>query len=555
MENSAAGEITLNQYDSRIEKVKEYLDKNDIEGAKEFLTQFLKDEPNNNHAAFIMAQICEMEGAFSDAAMYYEKVFSEVIPPEFIDRVSHVYEMADRYDKLYQIQKVQYLDNPDDMDICERFANTCCILNKTDEAVELYNKILSVQSENPIALRQLSDMYEHSNKMMFHLTQARLAQLDENFEKAEKEYKKAFTLAENEEDILQIRYKMAKLYRNLNKNEQALDEYIYILSATEENFSIFLELAEIYLELNNLAAAINVLKRAIHVYPDNEQALQLLADTYFEAEDFEKAENYFERLLEVNSENIENKVNLAKVYLQLDKQDKTKEILIDAEKQDANNTEVLTALAGFYTYTNEFEKAKNYCSRIIQKLPKSPLGYKKQAQLYSAMGEEYLAHWNFGLYHEYKNETDEAISEYMEVLKFKKDDFEAMKKLAQLHESLGEFDAAVEYYHTLFEAQVEFSETTQKIANLYMKLQEFDIAQKYIEEALNKIQEPELLFLSGKCLFNLKDYEGAIEALQEYKDNSKSLENIEETEKLIAKIEDKKSGSSNLFVKLFKFFN
>jgi len=553
MENSGAGEITLNHYDGRVERVKEYLEKNDLDGAKVFLSKFLTVEPNHPHAAFIMAQILEMEGNFVDAATFYERVFTEVIPDEFIERVIHVYEMADRYDKLYDIQKAQYESDPTNIDVCERLANTCSILNKTEEAVELYNKILTAQPDNPIALRQLADTYETSNKMMFHLIQAKMAQLDNNFEKAEKEYKRAFMLAEKDEDILQIRYKMAKLYRGLGKNEQALDEYIYILSATEENFSIFIELADIYLELNNPSAATNVLKRALHIYPDNTEALQMIADTCFEIEDYEKAENYYERLLEIDSENIESKVNLAKVYLQLDKLDKTKEILENAEKQDNNNTEVLTAMAGYYTYTNDFEKAKNYCTRIINKLPQSPLGYKKQAQLYEAMGDTHLAHFNFGIYHEYRNEPDEAIGEYLAVLRCKKDDFEAIKKLAMLHESLDELDSAVDYYHTLFAANIDIVETTKKIASLYIKLGEYELAQKYIDETLKNNKDTELLFLSGQCMFKLKDYEGALEAFSEYKETTKSLEHIDEVNKLISQIEQMKDNSYNPLAKLFKF--
>ena len=86
--------------------------------------------------------------------------------------------------------------------------------------------------------------------------------------------------------------------------------------------------------------------------------------------------------------------------------DKTKKVLLSAEKQDPSSTEVLTAMAGYYTYTEDFEKAKSYCNRIIQKLPKSPLGYRKMAQLYSAKGDKHLAAFNYGIYHELRNELD-----------------------------------------------------------------------------------------------------------------------------------------------------
>ncbi len=555
MENSGAGEIAVNQSDYNIENIKSFLDNNDIAGAKNFLAKFLEGETPNQHACFVMAQILEGEGNFEKAAEFYEKVFTEGIPVEFYDRVLHVYEMADKYDNLYNIYKARYQQEPENFDVIERLANTCSILHKNEEAAELYNKILTLEPENPVALRQLLDIYENTNPMMFRLISARMAEIDGNAEKAEKEYKKAFTLAEKEEDILQIRYKMAKLYRAFGKNEQALDEYIYIVSSTEDNFSVFLELADIYLDLSNPSSAITVLKRALHIYPDNKEAMQRLADIYLENEEYEKAENYFERLLEAEPNNIENKVNLAKVYLNLNKLDKTSEILLKAEELDPNNTEVLTAMAGFNTYIEHYEKAKSYCSRIIQKLPNSPLGYRKLAQLYSAMGEEHLSHFNFGLYHELKNEKEEAIEEFMAAVSINKEDYESTKKLAELHEDLKEHDAALDYYHTLFAANVDIVETTKKIASIYMETSEFELAQRYLAETLKENKNAELIYLNAKCSIGLKDYDSALEDLEYYKENTKSLENLEEVEKLIEKIQDRKEISINPLVKLLRFFD
>ena len=140
MENSGAGNITLNSYDGRVEKVKEYLEKNDLDGAKIFLSKFLTVEPNHPHACFIMAQIQEAEGNFVDAARFYEKVFINQIPDEFYHRVINVYENADKYDRLFDIYNAQFEQNPDDMDLCERLANTCSILGKTSKQLNYITK-------------------------------------------------------------------------------------------------------------------------------------------------------------------------------------------------------------------------------------------------------------------------------------------------------------------------------------------------------------------------------------------------------------------------------
>ncbi len=556
MENSGAGDIAVNnKTEGSVENVKEFLDKNDILGAKDFLKPFLETEPINFQAAFIMAQIFEMENEYTQAADLYEKVFPTEIPNEFYGRVMHIYELADRYDKVYTILKSQLKTHKDDMDFIERYANTCCILHKTEEAIEQYNTILSKQPDNIVALKQLIDIYENTNPMMFRLTRARLYQLEENIEGAERDYKKAFALAEKDEDILQIRYQLAKLYRSEGKNELALDEYIFLTSANEGNFSVYIELAEIYIEMNNQSSAINALKRALDLYPDSTETMQMLADTYADIEEYAKAENYYERLLEKNQNNVEVMVNLAKVYLHLDKLDKTRDILQKAENTDANSTEVLTAMAGYYTYIDDYDKAKTYCNRIIQKLPKSPLGYRKLAQLYSAKGENHLASFNFGIYHELRNEIDDAINEYSTALQYKKDDFETIKRLANLHETLGELEIAADYFHTLFEAKIDIIENTKKLANIYIKLKDYEYAQRYIDTAMKENPDIELLFLTAKCSYKLKDFETALEQLEEYKEKTKSLENIEEVNKLIEEIQNKKENGYNPFAKIFKFLD
>lgn len=83
MENSNAGDIILNAVNS-IENVKPYLAQNDIVGAKNFLNEFLRINPNHTQAMFILAQLKEAEGDFKEAANLYEKVFGKEIPEEFL---------------------------------------------------------------------------------------------------------------------------------------------------------------------------------------------------------------------------------------------------------------------------------------------------------------------------------------------------------------------------------------------------------------------------------------------------------------------------------------
>ena len=65
----------------------------------------------------------------------------------------------------------------------------------------------------------------------------------------------------------------------------------------------------------------------------------------------------------------------------------------------------------------------------------------------------------------------------------------------------------------------------------------------------------ELLFPLAKCSYKLKDFETAIEQFEEYKEKTKSLENIEEVNRLIEEIQNRREEGFNPLAKLFKFLD
>ena len=260
------------------QEVQKLLSANNMEGARKLLEDVLEHDKENLNAMFVLAQIAEYEGKFDEASKYYQKTYKKDMQKELKERIAYVYEQADNYEAAFDIYKSFYEQSPDDKNAIERFANCCSILKKYDLAVELYNKILTKEPDDIVALRQLIDIYEDTNKMMYHLFKARVAEIENTLSHALSEYKKALTLAEKDEDILNIRYKLAKLYKQTGKLENALDEYTYILSISHDNFSIYLELAQIYEDMGNMLASVDILEKAHKIYTNNEEVSRMLAD-------------------------------------------------------------------------------------------------------------------------------------------------------------------------------------------------------------------------------------------------------------------------------------
>ncbi len=554
MENTNSNTILKSDEEIQMQ-VQKFLSSNNIEEARKLLVEVLEHDKENTNAMFVLAQISEYEGKFDEAAKYYQKTYKSDMPKEMKERIAYVYEQADNYEAAFDIYKSFYEETPDDKNAIERFANACSILKKYDMAVELYNKILTKEPDDMVALRQLIDIYENTNKMMHHLFKARVCEIENTLSHAANEYKKALTLAEKDEDILNIRYKLAKLYKQTGKLENALDEYSYILSISHDNFSIYLELAQIYEEMGNMAASVDILEKAHKIYSNNEEVSRMLADMLYETSQFEKAKTLLERLCKNNEKDIELNITLAKTYLELGEIEETGKILINLEKIHPDAIEVLVALAGYYTLKENFDKAKNYCNRIINKLPNSPLGYGKLAQLYEKQNEEHLSHFNYGLYHELKGEIDEATDEFIWALHYNSDDFASIEKLANIYQKNNETDLAIEYLEKLLKFDVNIEENAYKLGKLYIEQGDIEASQKFLEETIKEHPNAiELYLLNADCLYKLKNYEEAIEAYRYYQKNTKSCETIDYVKEQIEKTEKKLSGEKeSLFSKLFPF--
>lgn len=547
--------ITLKSELEIQQEVQKLLSSNNLDGARKILEEVLENDKDNLNAMFVLAQISEYEGKFDEAAKYYQKTYKSDMQKELKERIAYVYEQADNYDAAFDIYKEFYEKEPNDKNAIERFANCCSILKKYDMAVELYNKILTKEPDDIVALRQLIDIYEDTNKMMYHLFKARVAEIENTLSHALSEYKKALALAEEDEDILNIRYKLAQLYKQTGKLENALDEYTYILSISHDNFSIYLELAQIYEDMGNMAASVDILEKAHKIYTNNEEVSRMLADMLYETEQFEKAKTLLEKLCSDNKKDIELNITLAKTYLELGKIEETGRILVELEKVHPDATEVLVALAGFYTLKDDFEKAKSYCNRIIKKLPSSPLGYGKLAQLYEKQKEDHLSHYNYGLYHELKGEIEEATDEFIWALHYKDDDFASIEKLANIYEKNNEIDLAIEYLEKLLKFDVNTEETAYKLGKLYIEQGDIEATQRFLQETINEHpQAIELYLLNADCLYKLKNYEEALEAYRYYQNNTKSCETIDYVKEQIEKTEKKLSGEKeSLFSKIFPF--
>jgi tetratricopeptide (TPR) repeat protein len=548
----------LNDMDLKFDQINQYLQNSDYENAKICLREILETEPENPSANFMMAQIFEFEENFVESANYYKKTYHTELPDEFKDRIAEVFEKADEYELAYQVYKDLYQKNSTDKFNCEKLADICIIIGKKNEAIEIYNKILTIEPDDIVALNQLADLYENTNTLLFYLTKARINEIENTFSYASENYKKALSEAEKTEDIIQIRYKLAQTYVKRDKNPAAIDEYLRILEIDDKNFSVHKALADIYIEMDNTEAAIEVYQRALDIYPDDPDVLRDLSDLYFEEEYFEKSLELLSRLIQIDPDDEDNKLSIAKCHIALNNHEDAEELLEKLDAENSDSTEIMAICADYFLLKNDFKKALEFTQKIRKKLPNSPFSYRKSAEIFGKIDDKFNYHYNYGIYHQLKGERTLAIDEYTWALEINREHIDTFTRLASLYEDTDEKYIAIDYYQKAFQSDPSFIQALKKIGQIYSKTKDYETAHKYFEEYIEKNpSDNEIYYINAECLYKIKDYEKALENYKIYRDKGIVSTVDEEVQNRISELESKLKPveDEGLLSKIFGFLN
>lgn len=550
--NSSVDEIDL-----KMNQIQQLLNNNDLEGAKHIANEILKIDSNDINAHFILAQIAEANEDFNLAAEHFEAVIKFQETPELIARLAQVSEECDNYERAYELYKQVFELEPEDKNLCERLAHVSRILGKNAEAIDFYNKLLTIESDDIVALTQLMELYEESNRLMYYLTRARIQEIEGANSYAAESLQKALNLAENNEDIIPIRFKLAENLAGRDKALQAIDQYLFILEQDQTNFDVYKKLADLYISLDNSESAIETFERALHIYPDDIEVLGELADLHLDEEHYEKAQELYTKLVEFEPENKENNVNLAKAQLQLKNLDAAYNNLQQVLAVNEKDIPALTVLIDYYSLQQNYDEATQVANKIKELLPSSPLAYRKLAEINEKLNNAFEVHYNYAKFHELKGEKQLAVDEYTWALGQQPDNTNIVIKLAGLYEDLGEKYIAIEYYEKAFNLDSSLTHVLSKASDIYFKQKDYEQAKNLYEKLLAvDDKDTELYYNLAICYENTKDYEKALGYYKKYDELAPLSNKSEEVKKKVQSLESKIYGSEDegFINKLFKMF-
>jgi|GEM_PF-2343906 len=543
---------------ARMKLVKRYIDNQDYKNAKNILEEVIALDPNNPDANFILGQLYEFDEDFQKAVNCFEILVKLQPNPEIKYRLAGLYENIDEYEKALEIYNEHYKKNPSDSEVCEKIAHVNAILGNQEKSVECYNKLLKNDPNNIVALTQLADLYENTDKLLCYVTKARVHEQEGTFSHAISCYKKALNEADNPQDVMYVRQAIAEIFIKQENYLKAIDEYLAILEHDSNNYKIYKSLANSYIQLNNPEAAAEAYERAYEIYPEDTEVLKELADIYLEIENNEKALNLLEKIVAIEPKNLSMRVNLAKCYIALEMDTKALDELNFVLKNDPKSVEAIGVLVDYYIIKQDTQKALQYTNEIKKYIPKSPFGYKKAGELYETLGENFASHYNFGIYHDLKGEKQLAIDEFTWALDCAPGNTEIVMKLASLYEDISEDYIAAEYYQKAYQLDNTNITALKRMNDIYWRKKDYqqviDISSEVLKISSN---DKDTLLRLAESHDKSRNYDLAIQSYKDYLKLAPLSVKTDKVKERLETLEKKLNGDDEegLLDKIFNFFS
>ncbi|MBO6273270.1 tetratricopeptide repeat protein [bacterium] len=383
------------------------------------------------------------------------------------------YESQEQYDKAYEEYKKELLSGKESSDIYIKLGHIATILDKKDEAEEYYKKAVALNPNDIVAYDKLMDIcFENDDKFTYYLSRGQRHVLEQQFDHAINDFKKAISHCDDDDKIIHTRYLLAGLYENAEKYNQAIDEYLRIADTDKATSETYLRLANLYNKTDFTESAVEILQRA--------------KDEGFEGLDDELAKYYSktnnpEKALELTSDELLK----ARSLMELGRNDEAIELLESIHDKYKKDSRYSALIAQYYFETGDFNTALERVEEFSKIEPNSPLIYQMRALIYEKQGDEFNEHVNWAKFYTLKGDMDIAINEYMIAHQI---DEKNMEILTTIADNLDQTDKnrSVEFYEKMLDIDPNNKRALQKLAEFRERIGDYVEMVSYIER-LKKI--------------------------------------------------------------------
>jgi Flp pilus assembly protein TadD len=396
-------------------------------------------------------------------------------------QLAEQYEDNEQYEQAFEEYKKALAKSPRDLGVMERLGHLAMMLGRKSDAADYYNKILELDATNVMAYEQLMDIYADIDRYKYYVSRANRNSIDQKLEHAVNDYKKALSRAQEDAQIIPVRFVLSALYEQLGQNMKAVDELLKILDYEDVNEAVYLNLANLYLKENADGNAVEVLERARAQGFDTEKVRESLAQLYLRVGNSQAA-------MEITAD------ELTKIRALLDsasEQDngalkKAWDLIKKNEKKYKHDGKFLSLKAQYYYETGDNDKALTAVGEFEKFEKNSPLAYQMRALIYENLNDDFNAHVNWARYNLLRGNKDIAINEFLEAYRLDDTNADLVASLASLYEEAGEKTYALEFYEKLAKLEPDNKTAQEKLLQLH------ETSEGFIDKIVKFFNKPKL---------------------------------------------------------------
>jgi len=357
---------------------------------------------------------------------------------------------------------------PQDIHSLHEKASEAMSEGEREKAIELYNEILEYEPGDEIAHGQLMDLYFDTDKFRYYLTRANYNVVNQKFEHAINDTKKALAMDANS---VEARVKLARLYRVSKKNLKAIDEFNKLIEIEPKLRESYIELINLYTVEDAIESAVGIARKAVEEFPDDTELKNVLAKLYYDTGSYSKA-------LDV----VQDRFLKTKILLSDNQNEEAKKVLDEINPSALNEKTDKAAynllLAEYFYNKNEYENALNVINDYVNIMGPDAVSFQMKALCFEGMDDEFSASVNFGYMKKAQGKNDEAIVEFNHAHGLNKKDKNVLIELASLYMQLGEKYTAMDFWNEIYKLDGD-PHAKEVLGEFYFNEGDYLTAEKY----------------------------------------------------------------------------
>ncbi len=388
---------------------------------------------------------------------------------------------------------------------------------KYKEAIDLYQRALRYDKENPEIYRNLSQAYRHNK----------------DYSGAMESAEKSLALKDNDSNS---RILLGNIYFEQGKYREAVDQYDQALSIAPEKPAVLYNKASALLKLGEEFAAMEYFQKAgayDRIGEVAHKAYSRLGVLYLDRNVYASAEEYLKKAVAVRPQNAMNRYNLGIAYL---RQNRTKEALEEfrkAEELGEENAVMLENLGEAYLSLKQYDKSLDMYSRVARVDSRNVRILSRIGELYYEKGDldkalqvyskitsidpltenARVAFMNMGNILDDAQRYDEAIMMYEKALTISPKDDSAYYNLGLAYVHAGKPEKAVDAWKRGGSLNTRDPKFLLAAADLYYDRKLYDLAEQEYQTVASRFpSDQDAHFKLATIYYKRGDYASALKA-------------------------------------------